>query len=431
MEYNSKVEIVDMLLNMENNLINFNNILKDDWFIENYGDIDIIDRFESEIVPYNGRMGRGVKNILKVDMFLTYDGDEYLNCDDLYQMFNIDTAWWEYDIIPKKVMTLANLTNEKTKVVVNVYNKDGSRKFCENRDYITESLIDDIKSKETQEKLTYDDLKGLTDEVIHSMTEKDLEILEQTLYHFLRYFRINWDHYYETNEKVYERRKNRDTDPIATLTNDEYDDLMRIRRNAQSYKNELTKNRFEKEGNELLPIFIKFLEIDKKMNPKLYPDWLKLDVKEKTNWGEIVIYPTIDLNAFLKQEGSFREMRNIKHRIQDVWNRYVKSGRPLRLQQIGWDGLDEYIKKVFRKEIRAKIKDLPYGGCIHSVIFRARNSWNDVDIQIYPRLISRCRSWYSSPNGFNEYTLHKEIKDLLKEYGWYEGRNYTFSGDKD
>jgi len=395
---------------------------------------NLIDRFEVDIKDIDvlgydfgaNFRNKKYKVLFQINMYLNTD-KEFIDCDGLWHKYNLDTSWWEHHIIPNKLSPIINfIDTDETILTLRVFSKDGNHQYClENVEEINEGITDTFKFESRKPTFSHQDITGLTEDVMKDMSIEELETVSEALMYYVRQFSYDWDD--NGNRYV---RYDEDRNPVEYLSRDEHRTIQEIRNNLYNIKNNKEKELSEKEGNELIPIFLKFLEMDKKINPKNYPEWLELNVNETTNWGELMVSPIIDVDKWLSQGGSSREIRETKYRIEHIWNQYVKSKRKLSVQQVYWSGLDSYIKKVFRKEIRPKFKELPGGDCLHSVIFRARNSWNNVDIQIYPRIKSDCRDWYS-PRKFSEYQLQEQIRDILKEYGWVHGKNYTFSGDRD
>lgn len=440
MDYSSRTEIINIILNKPEILSRFNKILKDEYIEDRYPNMDIVDRFEVEVVPFDKGVYKSSYNkkehVINIKMFLNYEGDDIRTCDDLWNEFNVDPAWWEHDILPRIIIPLAGLYKGDTIIAMDVFSKNGKYVYCarDTEEHLTEGVKEDFPYDENSRKVGFNvhDITGFTDSMIESLSDEDVYYFNRALHQYTWSLQRDWDYYRDNRqgELRYIRSNSRGGEVMEILTQEQYDKVYNIKYKLSNETRKREKSAAEREGNKLLPIFLKFLEIDKNRNPKFYPEWLTLNVDEITNWGEIMVRPSIDVEKWLKQEGSLRDIRNTKNRIEQIWNLYVKTDRGLRLQQVFWLGMDDYIKKVFRKEIRPKFKELPGGDCIHSIIFRARNNWYDVDIQIYPRIKTECREWYYSRN-FSEYRLQSEIKNILREYGWVEGKNYSFSSDRD
>jgi len=198
----------------------------------------------------------------------------------------------------------------------------------------------------------------------------------------------------------------------------------------------------DQEAEDLLPTLEKFLEIHKKGNPKVYPDWLKFKFKE-VRWGDLYIQPIINIEKLLKSGQSISQARNTRDFITKIWNRLVNANTPyVRLNRnqipttsvkttyVLFEDFNDYIKNVVNKKIKPEIKNLPRGReCVHSIIFRYRKNLDDIEIQIHPRFRSECTKGYW--NRFDTYEFEKEIKGILSTYGWRQGVNYTTSTNKD
>lgn len=182
----------------------------------------------------------------------------------------------------------------------------------------------------------------------------------------------------------------------------------------------------EKVASKVVPYITAFIVMDKRQNPDSYPDWLSLKIEDEIYGHTIRLQPYIDLEKLLEDEGDLRKITSIFHRINRFVNRYFTDSVRIDLRPKIISGIDDYIKNVFRKQIRPRImNEVEDSKCIHSIVFRVKNDYRK-DIQIYPRFkdSNNCR-WISRRQ------IHRELKKILKEYGWVEGRNYTEDPSRD
>ena len=264
--------------------------------------------------------------------------------------------------------------------------------------------------------------KNLNESPVLRRNEEYIERLEKRankLRERLNSYRRRWDP--NTREYEYRHRNNN-----RRISDEKYEELRQqyyeIRQKAQDiYRRENVKV-----ASKVKDYIIAFIVMDKRQNPEIYPDWLSLDVEDV--WGQnIVIKPYINLEKLLEQRGSTREINSIERRISIFINRYFTESARLDFKGATFKGLNNYIKNVFRKEIRPRImKEVEDSDCIHSIIFRKRGYSYRGEIQIHPRFKDRYKCRYTSKRA-----IEREMQAILKEYGWVEGRNYTDSTQRD
>ena len=143
--------------------------------------------------------------------------------------------------------------------------------------------------------------------------------------------------------------------------------------------------------------------------------------------NNITIKPYINLEKLLEVRGSVGSINVIERRVSIFMNRYFTESARLEFKGATFRGLDNYIKNVFRKEIRPRImKEIDDSDCIHSIVFRARGYSYRAEIQIHPRFRDKYKCRWSSRG-----SIQRQMNAILKEYGWVEGRNYTDSTQRD
>ena len=232
-------------------------------------------------------------------------------------------------------------------------------------------------------------------------------------------YRRRWNP--KTREYEYRHRSNN-----RRISNEKYEELSRQYNDARQKAQEIYNRENVKVASKVKDYVIAFIVMDKKQNPELYPDWLSLEVKEV--WGEhITVKPHINLEKLLEERGGTRYINDIERRISLFLNRYFTNSARLDFKGATFRGLDDYIKNVFRKEIRPRImKEVEDSDCIHSIVFRVRNRTYSREIQIHPRFRDKYMCRWSA-----RHAIEREVKKILREYGWVEGRNYTDSTRRD
>lgn len=245
--------------------------------------------------------------------------------------------------------------------------------------------------------------------------EKRANKLRERLYSYRR----TWNR--KTQEHEYRHRSNN-----RRISDEKYQELSQQYYDARQKALEIQGRESKKVASKVKDYVIAFIVMDKKRNSEIYPDWLSLDV-EDLRGGTIIIQPYIDLEKLLEEEGNTKMLGTINRRINTFIQRYFTDA--VRIDSKGpiFKGIDNYIKNVFRKKIRPRImKEIDDSHCIHSIVFRVRNRTYSKEIQIHPRFRDKYMCRWSARNA-----IEREIKKILREYGWVEGRNYTDSTSKD
>jgi len=197
----------------------------------------------------------------------------------------------------------------------------------------------------------------------------------------------------------------------------------------------------ERESESVKDYVISFIVMDKKSNPSLYPEWVSFKLDDVQMGGGIRLTPHIDLKSMLDSKGSISSVGIISKRIQLFWQRYF-SKKNLSFNKYHYEGLDSYIKNVFRKEIKNMITEkLDPKQCVHSIIFKQPNNYTGYGlaqdlIMITPRF--KKFNWDDQGEdqlwcrrSFSEYSFNTSLSKLLREYGWIKGQNYTSTYSKD
>ncbi len=235
----------------------------------------------------------------------------------------------------------------------------------------------------------------------------------------------------------YEGRKNQYTDKKIPRTSAIH--LRNLKNHVHSVVFKKRAKQKEERATELLPTLEKFLEIHKKGNPGLYPDWLKLNFTE-IKWGDLYIQPIINLEKLLESGDGIIKAKTTRDFVSKIWNRLVNADNgsynerqksvSVRTTYVLFEDFDSYIKNVVNKKIKPEIKNLPRGKeCVHSIVFRYRKNINDIEIQIHPRYRTDCTEGYWT--GFDTHAFEKKIQGILSNYGWIKGVNYETSTYRD
>ena len=202
--------------------------------------------------------------------------------------------------------------------------------------------------------------------------------------------------------------------------NREYYELFRKVRDIEIKEN-------EKVVSKIVPYITAFIVTDKKRNPESYPDWLSLKINDILYGSTIKLQPYIDLEKLLEDKGDLHKSRETYFRVMNFVNRYFSgSGVKIEIEPKIFSGIDDYIKNVFIKEIRPRImNEVKDSKCIHSIVFRVKGNYNR-EIQIHPRFKRDygCRS-------ISRGQISGNLNNILKEYGWVNGLNYTDDTSRD
>ena len=233
----------------------------------------------------------------------------------------------------------------------------------------------------------------------------------------LRSYRYDWE------EEVYRHHKTR-----RRMSKEKYGELQRQYQDAYNKVYDIARRERTKIADKVMDYMSAIIVMDKRQNPSLYPDWLSFIFPEDNDTKRYRwIKPSIDLEKALKTRDNWSRITNTAvNRIQLFTKRYFPKDAEIQFEKPSIKGIDSYIKNVFRKEIRKKIKDIDPNNCIHSIVFRVRDSYNK-EVQIHPRWRDKypCYSWNKQQE------IENGMKSILEEYGWKEGRNYTSSTSRD
>lgn len=220
---------------------------------------------------------------------------------------------------------------------------------------------------------------------------------------------------------------------------DYYADLHETLGNARDEMRNINRILSQRKGHNLKDYVISFIVMDKKGNPSLYPDWVSFKLDDIGYHGVINVIPYIDLNEMLQQKGDVNKVADIIRRVEQFWKRYLSNEVGINFRKINYIGLDDYVKDVFRKEIKDRVNsELDPKGCVHSILFKQPDSsslWRH-KIQIVPRF-KKYDYWSTDEKAqfcrrdFSEYGFKGKLKTLLREYGWVEGHNYVDRYEKD
>jgi hypothetical protein len=220
---------------------------------------------------------------------------------------------------------------------------------------------------------------------------------------------------------------------------DYYADLYETLGNLRDEMRNINRILSQRKGHSLKDYVISFIVMDKKGNPSLYPDWVSFKLDDIGYHGVINVIPYIDLNEMLKQKGDVGTVIDIIRRVEMFWKRYLSNEVGINFRKINYVGLDDYVKNVFRKEIKDRVNsELDPKGCVHSILFKQPDSsslWRH-KIQIVPRF-KKYDYWSTDEKAqfcrrdFSEYGFKGKLKTLLSEYGWVEGYNYVDRYEKD
>ena len=236
-----------------------------------------------------------------------------------------------------------------------------------------------------------------------------------------RLYSYRWD----WNDKVY-----RHTTTNRRMSKEKYEELQKKYFEANQKTYDIANRERTKIANKVMDYVSAILVMDKRQNPSLYPDWLSFSLPDTENANPRhyhYITPVIDLEKGLKTEDNWNRMTDrAVHRLTDFIKRYFPDDAQIQFNKPVINGIDDYIKNVFRKEIRNKIKDIDPNNCIHSIVFRVRDSYSK-EVQIHPRWRDKypCYSWNKQRE------IENEMRKILREYGWKLNKNYTDSTRRD
>lgn len=261
--------------------------------------------------------------------------------------------------------------------------------------------------------------KNLNESPVIRRNEEYIERLEKRMEKLrgrVESYRRDWS----SDEPVYRHRttNRRMSEEKYKQLRKEYYDLHRKIIHVRGREN-------EKVASKVAPYITAYIVMDKRQNPDSYPDWLSLKIDEM--YGHTIrLQPYIDLEKLLEDKGDLRKITDIYHRINRFVDRYFTGSARIDLKPSVISGIDDYIKNVFRKQIRPRIMNEVEGSeCIHSIVFRVKNTYRK-DIQIHPRFRDSYNCRWSSRS-----RIERDLQKILEEYGWVKGRNYTDDTGRD
>ena len=262
--------------------------------------------------------------------------------------------------------------------------------------------------------------KNLNESPVIRRNEEYIERLQKRLEKLrdrMDSYRRDWS----SDEPVYRHRttNRRMSEEKYKQLQQEYYDLHRKLIHVRGREN-------ERVASIVAPYITAYIVMDKRQNPDSYPDWLSLKIDDEMYGHTIRLQPYIDLEKLLEEKGDLHKITDIYHRINRFVGRYFTDTARIDLRPSVMPGIDDYIKNVFRKQIRPRImKEVEDSECIHSIVFRVRNTYKK-DIQIHPRFKDSYNCRWSSRS-----QIQRDLKKILEEYGWVVGRNYTDSTGRD
>ena len=233
----------------------------------------------------------------------------------------------------------------------------------------------------------------------------------------LRNYRTKWiDHPeggYDTEIRHVKTNRKITKEKFEKLKKDYYDAIQQLRK--------ITDRENEYISSKILPHVTAFIVMDKKRNPELYPEWLSLDVNENVR-NVIYVQPHLDLKKILEESADYRSVvKTVERRIYHFLRIYFSESSYVAFKPEILNGIDDYIKNVFRKEIKSRImNEVENSECIHSIVFKVSNRIN-TEIQISPRFKTSfdCRSIVKRDR------ITGNVNKILNEYGWVLYKNYT------
>ena len=211
----------------------------------------------------------------------------------------------------------------------------------------------------------------------------------------------------KTNRKISEEQ-------YKQLKKNYYDAVQKLR--------SITNREDEYVSSNIVPLVISFIVMDKKRNPDLYPEWLSLDVNEYSVRA-IYIQPHLDLKKILEESADYRHVvKTIERRIYNFVKNYTSESSFIVFKPEILNGIDDYIKNVFRKEIKSRImNEVENSECIHSIVFKVGNQYSNKEVRIFPRFKTK----YECNGQRKRDNIEGDMHKILKEYGWVLYRNYV------
>jgi hypothetical protein len=234
---------------------------------------------------------------------------------------------------------------------------------------------------------------------------------------------------YHSYRRIWSKDEYRHITTNRRITREKYDEIRKEFELANAKLYDVANKERTKINQKSLGYVTAFIVMDKKQNPSLYPEWLSFLIPESVvdiRGGTIRITPVIDLYEFLRVKGNSNIVNKLESRINMFVKRYFTQV-DFSINSVEYKDFDKYIKTVVNKEIKPRIKEIDTSKCLHSLVFRVRNSRYQKEVQIYPRFRDTypCYTWSKKSH------LESQIKNILREYGWINGVNYTSSTSKD
>jgi hypothetical protein len=176
-----------------------------------------------------------------------------------------------------------------------------------------------------------------------------------------------------------------------------------IQKQLETLPTLMPSRKFTERYKKQLDHLIKYLNI---------PDYVKLNIEEERP-NDVNVEFEIDFPSMLISDDDFvanQTFSRLKKYLEDFMG--IEFGSPshglLKLNYYARTiGSDEFVKKIFNKQIKPNLKKLPSSGAIHSM--RLAVDTNKLTIT----LIFRQSSYYSTRN-----SIKKEIKDYFVENGF-------------
>lgn len=155
--------------------------------------------------------------------------------------------------------------------------------------------------------------------------------------------------------------------------------------------------------------------IDYFINELNLPSWAKINLIENVPY-KVDFELELDFPEMIKSEGDESiSPYNLERKFKNYVEGYlgVEFGNPnyghldLDKKNTKFSGLESWVKNVLNKEIKAKIRALPYGRNVHSMKFEPREGRSDLKI-----IFKSSAGW----NGKHEFK--KEVLKLLNDMGY-------------
>jgi hypothetical protein len=192
---------------------------------------------------------------------------------------------------------------------------------------------------------------------------------------------------YHSYRRIWSKDEYRHITTNRRITREKYDEIRKEFELANAKLYDVANKERTKINQKSLGYVTAFIVMDKKQNPSLYP---VVDIRG----GTIRITPVIDLYEFLRVKGNSNIVNKLESRINMFVKRYFTQV-DFSINSVEYKDFDKYIKTVVNKEIKPRIKEIDTSKCLHSLVFRVRNSRYQKEVQIYPRFRDTypCYTW--------------------------------------